>query len=63
VPFKHGAGERVARSRRFTDDNWETMRAALSGTGLALAEVWMTADVRAGRSDERWLNALTLRLI
>jgi hypothetical protein len=62
MSFKHGTGERVAGGRRFTDHNEQTLRAALGGTGLALAEIWTTADVRAGRSGERWLNAVATRL-
>lgn len=61
VSFKHGSGERVAAGRLFTDHTEETLRAAMDGTGLALVEVWTTTDVRAGRSDERWLNAIATR--
>lgn len=58
VSFKHGAGERVVGRRHFTDHNDETLRIALNGTDLALAEVWTTTDMRTGRSGERWLNAV-----
>lgn len=58
MSFKYGSGERVAEGRRFTDQSEETMPLMLSGTGLALAEVWVTGDVRAGRTGERWLNAI-----
>lgn len=61
MSFKLGAGERVAGSRRFTDHTEETLREALTGTGLALAQAWTTTDVREGRSGERWLNAIVGR--
>jgi SAM-dependent methyltransferase len=62
MSFKHGSGERVVGGRCFTDHTEETLDAALSGTGLALADVWVTDDVRAGRTGERWLNAIVIPL-
>jgi SAM-dependent methyltransferase len=61
MSFKHGSGERVVGSRRFTDLAEETLSSALTGTGLALEEVWVSGDVRAGRTGERWLNAVARR--
>lgn len=61
MSFKYGAGERVAEGRQFTDHTEETLRAALARAGLTIVEAWMTDDVRAGRSSERWLNAVAIR--
>jgi len=58
MSFKHGSGERVVGGRRFTDYTEKMLSAALAGTGLTLAEVWVTGDVRVGRIGERWLNAV-----
>ena len=62
MSFTHGTGERVVAGRRFTDQTEETLDIALDGTGLALAETWVTGDVRAGRAGERWLNAIATRV-
>jgi SAM-dependent methyltransferase len=61
MSFKYGSDERVVGGRRFTDHTEQTLPPALGRTGLELAEVWVTGDVRAGRTDERWLNALARR--
>lgn len=61
MSFKYGVGERVANERRFTDQTEESLRAVLRGTEFDLVEVWITGDVRACRSDERWLNAVVAR--
>lgn len=61
MSFKHGSGERVFGGRRFTDLTEEKISTALTGTGLALEEVWVSGDVRAGRSGERWLNTVARR--
>ena len=63
MSFKYGSGERVVGGRRFTDHTEETLPLALSGTGLALAEVWVTGDVRVRRIGERWLNAIATLLV
>lgn len=63
MSFKFGAGERAVGGRRFTDHTEKTLRHALGGTCLALAEIWVTGDVRAGRTGERWLNAIATRLV
>ena len=41
-----------------TDYTEAMLSDALAGTGLTLAEVWVTDDVRVGRIGERWLNAI-----
>jgi SAM-dependent methyltransferase len=60
MSFKYGSGERIVEDRRFTDQTEESMSIVLSGTGLVLAEAWVTGDVRAGRSGEHWLNAIAI---
>jgi SAM-dependent methyltransferase len=59
MSFKHGTCKRFTDGRLFTDHTEDSLRSALRGTGLELAEAWVTNDVRAGRSGERWLNAIT----
>lgn len=59
--FKYGdfAGER--NGRYFTDLTEETFEALLKNTGLKIEEMWVTGDVRPGRSGEKWLNILAVR--
>ena len=57
--FKYGSyeGERNGRYfKYFTEDSFqEFMRDA---EGLKIEELWVTADVRPDRSDEKWLNLI-----
>jgi SAM-dependent methyltransferase len=59
MSFKYGSGERIAAGRRFTDLIEADLATMLAGTDLQIVDSWITNDVRAGRSDERWLNAVT----
>jgi 2-polyprenyl-3-methyl-5-hydroxy-6-metoxy-1,4-benzoquinol methylase len=61
MSFKHGTGERIMGGRCFIDYTAETLRTALRGTGLELAEAWVTDDVRADCQEEQWLNAMVVR--
>jgi SAM-dependent methyltransferase len=63
LSFKLGSGERDVGGRRFTDVTEEMLRAALAAADLTLAEVWVTGDVRVGRTGELWLNAIALSLV
>jgi len=61
--FKPGEGERTADDgRHFTDMTEARLRDRLSrAPTLRVIEVWETADVRPGRTRERWFNALVRR--
>lgn len=57
--FKYGtfAGER--NGRYFTDMTEETFAEFLAGIeSLTVEEQWVTADVRPGRGEEKWLNLI-----
>lgn len=56
--FKLGAGEVQRDGRSFTQMTADRLDAVLSATGFRIAEHWVTADARPGRSHEQWLNAL-----
>lgn len=62
MSFKLGEGERVARGRLFVDYTEETLHRALIGLPIEISEIWTSEDVRPGRSGERWLNAIAVRL-
>ena len=63
MSFKHGSGERAVGGRRFADYPENMLSAALAGTGLTLAEIWVTGDVRVVRTGERWLNVIAFPLV
>jgi SAM-dependent methyltransferase len=62
VSFKYGDFEGERNGRYFTDLTLEGLRTLLASLPeLKAAETWVTGDVRPGRSDERWLNALLVK--
>lgn len=56
--FKYGDGEMERQGRRFTNLTEEGLKKVLTGTALTVSDSWVSSDVRAGRSDEKWLNAI-----
>ena len=64
VSFKYGRFEGFRSDRFFTDMDEERLRDILkpkATEGLEILELWITGDVRPGRKEERWLNALFCR--
>ena len=60
--FKYGDAERAQDGRRFTDLTETTFLEVVGQVGgFKVIELWCTADVRPGRQDEMWLNALARR--
>lgn len=57
LSFKYGATERFT-DRHFTDMTEALLDQAVARTGLALAEMWTSVDVRPGRTQERWIGAI-----
>ncbi len=61
--FKYGKYEGYRNERFFTDFDEETMTEFISRfPNIQIYKMWVTNDIRPGRSDEKWLNIL-LRLI
>ena len=57
--FKYGMFEGMRNGRYFTDFTEDTFRAFLEECpGFTELEHWVTADVRPGRSEEKWFNVL-----
>lgn len=57
--FKRGGGAGERGGRHFTDYTADGLRAELDACDdLQVMQVWETADVRPGRADEGWVNAL-----
>ena len=56
--FKYGQGEVTREGRHFTNLDEAGLRQLLEGLPLSLDEHWQTGDLRPGREQERWLNAV-----
>ena len=59
--FKYGSGERVKEGRYFCDFTEESCRSLLEEAGFTVREIFVTGDVREGRGDEKWVNAIAQR--
>ena len=60
--FKYGTFEGMRSGRYFTDFTDETLAEFWKDiSGLAIFDTWITADVRPGREEERWINILARR--
>lgn len=60
--FKYGTFEGMRSGRYFTDFTEETLAEFWKDiSGLAIFDTWITADVRPGREEERWINILARR--
>jgi 2-polyprenyl-3-methyl-5-hydroxy-6-metoxy-1,4-benzoquinol methylase len=60
ISMKLGTSTREIEGRTFTDVTEVELESLLVSVGLCLSEMWLTDDVRPGRSD-RWVNAIAVR--
>lgn len=59
VSFKYGDFEGERNGRYFTDMTEERFNGILEVTGgFSVEDMWITGDVRDGRSSERWMNVI-----
>jgi len=59
--FKYGEGEVQRGERRFTDLTETSLADLLQKTPFSIREYWKTGDLRPGREQEQWLNAILLK--
>jgi len=59
--FKYGDDEIERNGRRFTNLNESLLQTVLSGLPLRTAKTWLTSDLREGRDNEKWLNAILIK--
>lgn len=59
--FKYGYDEVERNGRRFTNLNESLLQTVLSGLPLRIAKTWLTSDLREGRDNEKWLNAILIK--
>ncbi|TCS40421.1 class I SAM-dependent methyltransferase [Reinekea marinisedimentorum] len=59
--FKYGNEDVSRNGRNFTNATEVRLRDFISGSGLALKNMWITNDQRPGREQEKWLNAIVVK--
>ncbi len=60
--FKYGRGETCREGRHFTNLDETGLEQLLKGLPLDVAEQWQTGDLRPGREQEAWFNALLVKV-
>lgn len=58
VSFKYGEGCTTKGERSFSNYTEKTIVPLLEGAGFDVLECGITTDVRPGRDDEKWINAI-----
>ncbi len=58
VSFKYGEGTKQRGERSFSDSTEESVRVLLDKAGFDVFECGITADIRPGRAEEKWVNVL-----
>ncbi len=61
VSFKYGTGSKLRGERSFIDYEENAIREVLQAEGFSVVECGITTDVRPGRGDEKWINAIAKR--
>ncbi|QSX34808.1 class I SAM-dependent methyltransferase [Shewanella avicenniae] len=59
--FKYGVDVVERDGRRFTNLNEALIAKHLAPTALSVKELWLTSDLRPGRENEQWLNAILIK--
>ena len=58
LSFKEGTGEREKDGRFFNDYTEEGLKILLESCGFTVEQMFITGDVREGRSGEKWVNGI-----
>lgn len=56
--FKYGNGEVVRQGRYFHNYDELTLKELMQDAGFEILELFVTEDVREGRSEEKWVNVI-----
>ena len=62
VSFKYGDGIMTKGERTFSNFTEASLQKLLDEAGLEMRECGLTGDVRDGRSEEQWVNAIAVRV-
>ena len=63
VSFKYGDGKMTKGERTFSNFTEISVEKLLSDTEFEVIECGITGDVREGRGDEKWVNAIAKKCI
>ncbi len=58
VSFKYGEGMKKRGDRTFSDFTEKSVTVMLNNSGFEVIECGVTYDIRPGRGDEKWVNAI-----
>ena len=61
VSFKYGSTEREKDGRYFCDFTEQTLKELLEEAAFEIKELFLTRDVREGRQNEAWINAVAIK--
>ena len=61
--FKYGEEEKVVNGRLFSYYNERSLRVLMSENEFEVLELFVTQDVREGRSEEKWVNVVGVKMI
>lgn len=61
LSFKYGEDERFKEGRHFTNCTEQKLLKIIDGLPLKIQRSWITQDLRAGRENEQWFNAILQR--
>lgn len=56
--FKYGDGEMIKQGRNFSNYDEQTLKKLMQDAGFEILELFVTEDVREGRSGEKWVNVI-----
>ena len=59
--FKYGTDEVEREGRVFSNLTESGLEQILDGLPLLIHDMWQTGDLRPGRENERWLNAILVK--
>lgn len=60
--FKLGNNDTIKNGRNFTNADEERLSTFIKNTELVIDKTWITDDVRPDRHDEKWLNAILIKV-
>ena len=59
--FKYGEEEKVVNGRLFRYYNVQSLKTLMRENGFGILELFVTWDVREGRSEEKWVNVVGVK--
>ena len=60
--FKYGNNDITKNGRSFTNADEARLSTFIASSGLTITKTWISSDVRPDRHDEKWLNAILIKV-